>query len=239
MAQATLTRVFDLPAEPLARALARYTRETGILVVADATLTRGQTSTATRGSFTTAEAFARLLLGTGLRAQPDGRSGLVIVRDTPRAQTQPAAPIATDSPDILVFGRLTRDTRMTIPQSVEVLDAAAIQSTGSDSVGDLLRFVPGASRDGSPLDAFGDTFLIRGFQANQTVNGIAPSKLNQPRDTISIDGVEVLRGPASVLYGQLQPARWSISSPSNPNGNGRATPASAMAAIRTGAARWT
>lgn len=203
IAQTASPRSFDLPAEPLGRALVRYTRETGILVVADAALTRGRSSTATRGSFTAPAALEQLLRGTGLRAQPDGRSGLVLVRDAPRAEAP--APSAAASPEILVFGRLTRDTKMTIPQSVDVLDAAAIRSTGSDTVGDLLRFVPGASRDGSPLDAFGDTFLIRGFQANQTVNGIAPSKLNQPRDTVSIDRVEVLKGPASVLYGQLQP----------------------------------
>lgn len=107
--------------------------------------------------------------------------------------------------DIIVFGRLARDTTLTIPQSVDVLDSELIETSGSETVGDALRFVPGASRDGSALDAFGDTYLIRGFQANQTVNGISANALRQARDSIGIERIEVLKGPASVLYGQLQP----------------------------------
>lgn len=107
--------------------------------------------------------------------------------------------------DIIVFGRMAHDTALTIPQTVDVLDSTLIESSGSETVGDALRFVPGASRDGSTLDAFGDTYLIRGFQANQTVNGISANALRQARDSISIERIEVLKGPASVLYGQLQP----------------------------------
>ncbi|KGB54994.1 TonB-dependent outer membrane siderophore receptor [Sphingopyxis sp. LC81] len=107
--------------------------------------------------------------------------------------------------EILVFGRLAKDTTLTIPQSIDVLGSELLQSTGSETVGDALRFVPGASRDGSTLDAFGDTYLIRGFQANQTVNGINTNALRQARDSIAIERIEVLKGPASVLYGQLQP----------------------------------
>lgn len=107
--------------------------------------------------------------------------------------------------DIIVFGRVAHDTTLTIPQSVDVLDSDLIETSGSETVGDALRFVPGASRDGSTLDAFGDTYLIRGFQANQTVNGISANTLRQARDSIAIERIEVLKGPASVLYGQLQP----------------------------------
>lgn len=115
---------------------------------------------------------------------------------------------STDRPaieQVLVYGRVSTDTTMSIPQSVDVLDLKLIEASVSETVGDALRFVPGASRDGSVLDAFGDTYLIRGFYANQTVNGISANALRQARDTIGIDRIEVLKGPASVLYGQLQP----------------------------------
>lgn len=195
----------DLPAEPLGRALARFTRATGVIVVGDASLTRGRSSSAVRGDFGAQAALEQLLRGTGLRAVSDGRSGFVLSRVAAESTPLPAPQREAAQAEILVYGRLSRDTVQSIPQSVAVLDNRVIQLTGSDSVGDLLRFVPGATRDGSPLDAFGDTYLMRGFQTNQTVNGIAPSRLNQPRDTVSIDRVEVLKGPASVLYGQLQP----------------------------------
>jgi iron complex outermembrane recepter protein len=107
--------------------------------------------------------------------------------------------------EIIVFGRVAHDTALSIPQSVAVLDDELIEKTGSETIGDALRFVPGSSRDGSALDAFGDTYLIRGFYANQTVNGINANALRQARDTVGVERIEVLKGPASVLYGQLQP----------------------------------
>jgi iron complex outermembrane recepter protein len=202
-AQTAAARSFDLPAEPLGRALARFTRMTGVIVVADAALTRGQRSGAVRGIFTTEAALDQLLRGTGLRASPDGRSGFILVRESATASSPVES--AVPAPDILVYGRLAKDTTLSIPQSVDILDSALIESSESETVGDVLRFVPGASRDGSPLDAFGDSYLIRGFPANQTVNGISANTLRQARDSIVIERVEVLKGPASVLYGQLQP----------------------------------
>lgn len=116
-----------------------------------------------------------------------------------------AATSPSSDQEILVFGRSQTDTTLTVPQTISVLDDRLIERTASRTVGDALRFVPGAQRDGSPLDAFGDTFLIRGFEANQTLNGLYANAIQQPRDTVGIDRIEVLKGPASVLYGQLQP----------------------------------
>ena len=107
--------------------------------------------------------------------------------------------------EIIVFGRAHEDTTLDIPQSVDVFGAEMLEAIGGERVGDALRFVPGASSDGSKLDAFGDDYLIRGFGADQTVNGIGVNQLNHSRDAVSIERIEVLKGPASVLYGQLQP----------------------------------
>ena len=112
-------------------------------------------------------------------------------------------PVELDS--VVVYGRLKGESIKEIPQSVDVLGADLLEATGAESVGEVLRMVPGASRDGSELDAFGDSYLMRGFATTQTVNGIGTVFLNQPRDAVNVDHVEVLKGPASVLYGQAQP----------------------------------
>ncbi|MEN3953466.1 TonB-dependent receptor [Iodidimonas sp. SYSU 1G8] len=200
IAQADAIRAFDLPAAPLGRALARFTQETGVIVVADASLTRGKQSDPVKGTFTAPAALAELLRGTGLRAIDDGKSGFVLTSDDARIQ-----PAASPLEQVLVFGRAFTDTTFEVPQTVEVLNASLIERTGSETVGEVLRFVPGAQRDGSPLDAFGDTFLMRGFEVNQTLNGLYANPIQQARDTVGIERVEVLKGPASVLYGQLQP----------------------------------
>ncbi|WP_237656312.1 TonB-dependent siderophore receptor [Xanthomonas translucens] len=121
------------------------------------------------------------------------------------AAAQDAGSDAVTLDRIAVYGRVTNETTLQIPQTVDVIDRAMIEATGSETVGDALRFIPGASRDGSTLDAFGDTYLIRGFAANQTVNGMTANPLRQARDAVAIERIEVLKGPASVLYGQLQP----------------------------------
>ncbi|WP_206364978.1 TonB-dependent siderophore receptor [Sphingomonas panacis] len=198
-------RAFDLPTEPLARALVRFTRASGVIVVADASLMRGKRSGSVQGDLNPKAALDQMLHGTGLEARPDGRGGYGLVRTEQTVSPAASATVDPMQAEILVFGRLTRDTALSIPQTVDVIDSQLIQSSNSDTVGDALRFVPGASRDGSTLDAFGDTYLIRGFLANQTINGIAVSTMRQPRDSIGIERIEVLKGPASVLYGQLQP----------------------------------
>lgn len=106
---------------------------------------------------------------------------------------------------IVVYGRLQGEAAVEVPQTVDVLSQSLIDAVRAESIGDVLRLVPGASRDGSELDAFGDSFLMRGFSTTQTVNGIGVSFLNQPRDAVNVERIEVLKGPASVLYGQAQP----------------------------------
>jgi len=117
------------------------------------------------------------------------------------APAQPASELSS----VVVYGRVKGETIREVPQSVDVLGAELIEATGGETVGDVLRMVPGASRDGSELDAFGDSYLMRGFSTTQTVNGVGTVFLNQPRDSVNVEHVEVLKGPASVLYGQAQP----------------------------------
>jgi iron complex outermembrane receptor protein len=133
--------------------------------------------------------------------------GTSIIAGTANAQEAAPSPVdgAAQANEIIVFGRLSSDDIFDIPQSVDVLGEDVIQDSRSETLGDALRLVPGVSRDGSIYDVFGDSFLIRGFPANQTVNGMTANALRQARDTVSISRIEVLKGPASVLYGQLQP----------------------------------
>lgn len=135
-AQATQLRAFDLSAEPLPRALASFTRATGILVVADAALTRGKTSSAVKGRFSSEAALDVLLSGTGLRKTPDGRTGFVLVSDAPvlTPGTQSTAQVDTTppEPEIIVYGRLARDTTRSIPQSIDVLDRDILRLPTSD-----------------------------------------------------------------------------------------------------------
>lgn len=106
---------------------------------------------------------------------------------------------------ISVFGRQQNDTVERIPQSVNVFDRETFEITSADAVGDVLRLAPSAIRAGSAFDPFSDDFLLRGFGAEQSTNGLGFRQTDHPTDMANVERIEVLKGPASVLYGQMEP----------------------------------
>ena len=88
-----------------------------------------------------------------------------------------------------------------IPQSIAVVPAEVLRDQRALSLQDAVKNVPGvtlASGDGQR-----DEFRIRGFTAiaDQFVDGFRDDALYY-RDLSNIDRVEVIKGPAAVLYGR-------------------------------------
>ena len=80
---------FDLPAQPLARALQDFARLTELIVLAPAPLLDGRTSAPVQGDYVPRDALGRMLAGTGLRAEFSGPDEAIIVAQ-PEAETAPA-----------------------------------------------------------------------------------------------------------------------------------------------------
>jgi len=93
-----------------------------------------------------------------------------------------------------------------IPQSIQVIPRQVIEDQGSTTLEDALRSVAGVQPDNNGGNiAATQTFIIRGFeQANLFRNGF-PTSATTPIDVAGVERVEILRGPASVLFGQLEP----------------------------------
>lgn len=107
--------------------------------------------------------------------------------------------------EINVYGRIPDDSVKEIPQGVAVFNRDVMDISPVITVGDIVRFVPTATRDGSTLNAFGDDYLIRGFGVSQAVNGLGFNRVAHARDSANVERVEILKGPAAVLYGQMEP----------------------------------
>lgn len=88
-----------------------------------------------------------------------------------------------------------------IPQTVNVVGRQILQDQRALSIQDALKNVPGVGF--SSGDGQRDQVSIRGFTAiaDQFVDGIRDDSLYF-RDLSNIDRIEILKGPASVLYGR-------------------------------------
>ncbi|MDF5719658.1 MAG: TonB-dependent siderophore receptor [Rhizonema sp. PD37] len=141
------------------------------------------------------------------------------LQQQPATQTQPTKPDSNgDEPiELVVTGeqdsyrvsntrsatRTDTDTR-DIPQSIQVIPQTVIKDQQITKISDATRNVSGVS----PLAGFGgvfDDYTIRGFSTYniltngfKTIGGFFSYGAN-------VERVEVLKGPASVLYGQFEP----------------------------------
>jgi catecholate siderophore receptor len=88
-----------------------------------------------------------------------------------------------------------------IPQTVNVVPLALLRDQGARSMQDALKAVPGIGL--STGDGQRDQVTIRGFSAiaDQFVDGLRDDALYF-RDLSNIEQVEVVKGPAAVLYGR-------------------------------------
>jgi iron complex outermembrane receptor protein len=97
-----------------------------------------------------------------------------------------------------------------IPQSIQVIPQQVLEDQQVIQLREATRNVSGVI-EGSNFGNSGDAFLIRGFQTNNVLlDGIELGTSNLGnnssfRETANIERVEVLKGPASVLYGTLEP----------------------------------
>jgi len=199
----------DLPAQPLANALKQLAQAAGLTLAVDSQLLAGRQAPAVQGRLDGEEALRRLLAGSGLSFSLEGNT--VLIRAArPAAQSEPQLPevrvqAASATPayqaEIATSATRIKAPLRDIPQTVNVVPAAVIADQGARSMQEVLHNVPGVSfhiGDGQRDQAY-----IRGFDAigDQYLDGLRDDGLYY-RDLSNIERVEVVKGPAAVLYGR-------------------------------------
>ncbi|MBU1284171.1 MAG: TonB-dependent receptor [Gammaproteobacteria bacterium] len=141
------------------------------------------------------------------------------------AETTPETPLSLESMEITTSAeradgpvqgyRATRSASATrtdtpiheTPQAISVVPAQVVQDIGATRLEDALDYAGGVER-GNNFGGQGLTeFLVRGFSTQEFYrNGFAVNRgyPNMP-DASTLERIEVLRGPASMLYGRGDP----------------------------------
>ncbi|MBE7384259.1 MAG: TonB-dependent siderophore receptor [Leptolyngbya sp. SIO1E4] len=89
-----------------------------------------------------------------------------------------------------------------IPQSIQIVPRAVIRDTGSRNITQALENVPGLVAQGLGAANTRDYFTARGFeQYDALVNGLPDRQITSDGNFFNVERVEVIRGPASALYG--------------------------------------
>lgn len=121
-------------------------------------------------------------------------------------------PAATIAAKRSASGSKTDTALEKIPQSVSVVTAAELQRMQPQSVKEALSYTPGVTVNASGSSNLFDNVAIRGFGGQQNINeyldGIklqGDSYSLAAIDPYMLERVEVLHGPASVLYGKSSP----------------------------------
>jgi catecholate siderophore receptor len=141
-------------------------------------------------------------------AAPPPQPAATPAPDTRLSQVNVRAQDADDddgdyNPGVSTVGGKTPTAIHDLPQTVTVIDRAVMQAQGAASLVDVLRNVPGIVLGSGEGGQIGNNIYLRGFSARTDVflDGFRDRGQYQ-RDTFALDAIEVLEGPASLLFGR-------------------------------------
>ncbi|VVO76563.1 Ferrichrome outer membrane transporter/phage receptor [Pseudomonas fluorescens] len=205
---------FALAAKPLPQALSDFSRVTGISVVYTDEAPYAITAPAVSGQMSAEQALQRLLGGSGftfrrtdghtLVLEPLPSEGILNLGATTITsvmdQSMSYQPPPTSS--VMRSSALLQE----IPQTVNVIPAQVIRDQAPRNLDDALANVSGITQ-GNTLGSTQDSVMTRGFGDNRNGSIMRDGMpVVQGRGlNASVERIEVLKGPASLLYGIQDP----------------------------------
>ncbi|MGE8407036.1 MAG: TonB-dependent receptor [Pseudomonas sp.] len=196
---------FAINQQPLVSALNAFTVVTGWQIGLSAELAQGVASPGVQGSLSPEKALQRLLVGTGLNYRKLGNNNVVIERTQSQAIALQQVTVSAT--------RSAQDVSQ-VPSTVSVQTREQLDRQNVNDIKDLVRYEPGVSVSGTGQRSGLNGYNIRGIDGERVltqIDGVAipdsyffgPYAQTQRNyvDPEIIKRVEILRGPASVLYG--------------------------------------
>ncbi|WJH41100.1 TonB-dependent siderophore receptor [Aliirhizobium terrae] len=219
---AQTVRQFSIPAHSVSSALVRYSTLTGVNLVYDGELSGGLRSSAVNGQLSQEQALGQLLAGTGLSYRFGANDTVTII--APQQDSVATGGDATTLEAIVLqggdapgsyeatessVGTKTDTPLRDVPQSIQVVKRSVLEDQQATSLTQALENVSNV-RESSTAGNRAATFITRGFASNTyaidgSVLNATGSRPEVNPDLAGVERVEVLKGPASVLYGRGEP----------------------------------
>ncbi|AAN66631.2 MULTISPECIES: TonB-dependent receptor [Pseudomonas] len=197
---------FSIGQQPLVSAINAFSQVTGWQVGFSAELADGVASPGVQGSLPPDAALKRLLRGTGLSFRKISNGNVVLERQT-------ASNVIALQQVTVSATRSAQDVSQ-VPSTVSVQTREQLDRQNVNNIQDLVRYEPGVSVSGTGQRSGLNGYNIRGIDGERIltqVDGVSipdsffygPYAQTQRNyvDPEIVKRVEILRGPASVLYG--------------------------------------
>ncbi|RFC36834.1 MAG: iron complex outermembrane recepter protein [Candidatus Nitrotoga sp. SPKER] len=221
---------YTISAGRLSDVLAEFAATAGVQLVFDPKMLAGMNSSGLQGRYTVRDGFTKLLTGSSYELV-DAGGGWSLVKQTPgdalNAAAEPMLPVVVvkASPEREnatgpVVGYVAKHSRtatktdipiLEIPQSISVIGQEEIAARGAQDMARALTYTPGVvSETYGPAGLLTDYIAVRGFEIPHHLDGMQLPTWNGNNsawatETWGLERIEVLKGPASVLYGQAAP----------------------------------
>lgn len=230
MAQAAQqTMSFAIPSQPLPSAIDAFLRASGWQVGYSSSMANGLRSRAINGAYTPLAALNALLEGTGIKVNLTGPQTATLVYPTQvRSDASGAILLDTitvagqgENPTQHVDGYLATvsatATKMDVPiietpQSISVVTSDFIRDTKATAISEAIQYTPGVVTQSPAFSRMVDDVMIRGFNVANGNSGMLRDGMKYQsnvydggQEPYRLERVEILRGPSSILYGQLSP----------------------------------
>ena len=226
-AAATLAEAFeptalaaDIPAQPIARALAAFAQQTGLQFIYVSGVVRDQKSHAVARGLGANEALTRMLRGTGLKFDYLTPRSIRILAAAvaPSRQIAATTPSEDELQEVIVTANRREENLQSVPITIQVLSGETLASLNATAFDDFVKYLPGVTAHG--VGPGQNSIYVRGLgTADAGIQGsgfagIFPNVAvyldeqsaqlpgrNLDVYAADLDRIEVLEGPQGTLFG--------------------------------------
>lgn len=197
---------FSIEQQSLVSALNAFTAVTGWQIGLPAELGQGVSSPGARGSLTPEKALDRLLVGTNLNYRKLGNNNIVLEKRT--------AGSAITLQQMTISATRQEQAVDSVPSTVTVHGREELDRQNVNTIRELVRYEPGVSVGGAGTRSGNSGYNIRGIDGDRILtqvdgvevpdnffNGPYAKTRRNYVDPEIVKRVEIIRGPASALYG--------------------------------------